>query len=105
MVLSVAAFGKPMSWKTGFAPSAGRSKEENSDLEEIDVLTSGLLPKGHKQTFTYALYMISTHILAALAVPTWTLIFTKKLREIRRSFIELEVGTTSEHLACRTKNL
>jgi hypothetical protein len=93
MVLSVAAFGKPMTWKTGFSPSSSNSGEKGID----NSLSADDIKKGHKQAFTYSLYMVSTHLLGALGVPAWTMMFTKKTREIRRSFRELEVGDLKLH--------
>ena len=93
MVLSAAAFGKPMSWKTGFsASSTTQSELQLGDSKELaDSLTSGKIAKEHKMTFTYALYMVSTHLLTSISLPSMGLMFTKRLREIRRSLHELEV--------------
>ena len=110
MVLSVAAYGKPMSWKTGFLPSSSseptdKSNDKDSEKEDVGLnspLSAEDVKRGHKQTFTYALYMISTHLMGALAVPSWCMLFTKKSREIRRSFKELEVSQSENYIANST---
>jgi len=70
MVLSVAAFGKPMSWSTN---------------------ETGGLSEGHKMSFTRVLYIVSSHLIGAMVAPSWSLIFTKKLREVRRAAKELRM--------------
>lgn len=80
-----------MTWKSGFSPSSAQA----DDSEKVmDAISAGRLPKGHKQTFTYSLYMVSTHLLGTLLVPTWVLTLTKKLRDIGRSFVELQAKST-----------
>lgn len=82
MVLSIAAFGKPMSWKTGkFSSTSGSSDKGGGERFE----------RGHKMSFTQSIYIVSTHLVGALAAPSWALIFTKKLRSIRRAFKELQI--------------
>jgi len=77
MVLSVAAFGKPIYWKSSFS-SSGKSTPET-------------LSKGHQMPFTQSIYIVSTHLIGALGAPSWALILTKKLRSIRRAFKELQL--------------
>jgi hypothetical protein len=92
MVLSIAAFGNAMSWETGFSSSAATKVDEDVHEKTTSSLNSGKLSKGHQQTFTHSLYLVSTHLIGMLIAPSWSLVFTKKLREIRRSFIELKVS-------------
>jgi hypothetical protein len=80
MVLSIAAFGKPMSWKSEFSSSAAG---EGGNKERFR--------KGHQMSFTKSIYTVSTHLLGALAVPSWALMLTKESRTVRRAFKELRV--------------
>jgi hypothetical protein len=47
--------------------------------------------KGHQMSFTQSIYTVSTHLIGALAAPSWALMFTKESRNIRRAFKELRV--------------
>jgi hypothetical protein len=105
MVLSIAAFGKPMTWKTGFSASSANGSNGSKEDNLAESLTSGKLAKGHKQTFTYALYMVSTHLLEMFSVPSWSLVFTKKLREMRRSFNELQVSNRPVYIQATVVNM
>jgi hypothetical protein len=84
MVLSIAAFGKPMSWKGEFSSTA-------SDASAGGAGNKKRFSKGHQMSFTQSIYIVSTHLIGALAAPSWTLMFTKKTRTIRRAFKELRV--------------
>ena|ERR1700761_4361409 len=70
MVLSVAGYGRRMSWK-----------EETT------------IPPGHKLTFTNALTTVTNSLLLKVLLPNWALGLTKGLRKIRLSFNELDVSS------------
>jgi hypothetical protein len=50
-----------------------------------------MIPVGHQMTFKDALHIVSTDIFLKLIIPAWAFGLTRRLREIRLAFDELEV--------------
>lgn len=70
-MVSVAGFGRRVSWK-----------EDQS------------VPAGHTMTFKNALHIVSQNTLLKIAVPEWAMGLTKRTRDINAAFGELEVSRT-----------
>lgn len=49
------------------------------------------LPPGHQLTFKNALHIVTTDIFLKLIIPDFALGLTKRFRDVRLAFIELEV--------------
>ncbi|KAI0064392.1 cytochrome P450 [Artomyces pyxidatus] len=67
-VIGVAGFGRRISWEDDLA-----------------------IPEGHKMTFKDALHTVSSNIGVKLIYPAWAMGLTKRLRNVRLAFEELDV--------------
>jgi hypothetical protein len=53
------------------------------------------VPTGHQLTFKEALHIVSTDVFLKLIVPDWFPALTKRVKDIRLAFEELDVGFPS----------
>ena len=68
MILSIAGFGRPMTW--------------SSDT---------YVPQGHRMNFTQAIYTVATNIILKLVTPPFMRKISKKVNQVYIAFEELGV--------------